>query len=391
MADKVIQITSSSPSFSLSSGKGDIEEIMKDDWSAQVAKHLKESYPNLEIECWTPEKNYKKERAFKYLGIKFRAFPTLFSIRIGMEISFSMIKAIREEIKKAEQENKKLIIHVHEYHSWLMYLLLLTINKSKNIKIIAQHHGGRNPLQNLRKYKRLLLVFPVISLMQFFENLLYKKVDIFYAFGDKEEKYLRNITQSEIKFQSMGIRDLFFEKVSKKSARKTLNLDKKKKYVLFLGRIKTTKGIRELLEAMKDINAELLLIGSGPDMEKYSCFAKKNGIENVSFLGPIYSDKRLLYLSACDCLVLPSYTEGAPVVIMEAIARNLPVVASDVGAVSKMITNGREGIVIKPQSSKDILDAVNKVLCWKSKDIRKYAERYKWDKIIKEMYKDYLK
>ena len=52
-------------------------------------------------------------------------FPSAITIRPGMEISFGILRALKEEIKKVEKGNIKLIIHFHEYHSWPVYLLLL--------------------------------------------------------------------------------------------------------------------------------------------------------------------------------------------------------------------------------------------------------------------------
>ncbi len=380
MKTKIIQLSTASSSFAVKDYEQDIFRA----WYAQVAEQLKKANQKLDIECWGIERKYKKEKKLSKNNIKFRIFPTSISIRHGMEISLKMLEELLKKMKK-----NKLIIHFHEHHSWLVYCLLLFMNK-KNVKIIAQHHGGRNPLASLKKYKRLALFLPIILLMQFFEKLLFKKVDVFYALSDEEIGYLKEITNSEAKFQTMGISDEYFKSESKIKARNALGLGKNKKYVLYIGRIKTTKGIKEILDAAKKINAEFILLGEGPDLEKYKKYARENKIKNASFIGAVYSRKKLLYLSACDCLVLPSYTEGAPVVLMEAIARNLPVVASNVGGVAKMIENRREGIIIKPKSSEEIVKAINEVLAWKKKNIKKYAEKYKWKKIIRETLKDYF-
>jgi glycosyltransferase involved in cell wall biosynthesis len=66
---------------------------------------------------------------------------------------------------------------------------------------------------------------------------------------------------------------------------------------------------------------ELLIIGEGVDFKKYKRYVNENNIKNVKFLGPKYGEEKKLFLSACDCLILPSHTEGAPVVLMEAIAK----------------------------------------------------------------------
>ena len=146
----------------------------------------------------------------------------------------------------------------------------------------------------------------------------------------------------------------YFIKSDKIKAKKMLGLNLNKKYIIYIGRIKTTKGIKELLESMKEINAELLLMGQGQDSKKYEDYAEKIGVTNCKFLGQVYGTKKLDYLTASDCLILPSHTEGAPVVIMEAIAKNLPVVVSDVGGVRRMIKNNREGIIIQPKSKEEI-------------------------------------
>ena len=384
---KIIQISTASPSLFLNSGKGDIRRIMSDDWFAQVGKQIKKFNPKLEIECWVQEKKYKKEEKFEDSGIKFRAFPSIISIRPGMELSFKMIGALKEEIKN--NKNKKLIIHIHEYHSWQTYLILLFLKRQKNIRIITQHHGGKSPFKNLKRYKRLILFLPLIMLMQIFENLLFKKIDLFYAFGNEEENYLKKITNSKIKFQTMGIDDEYFKKIDKKKARKILGLEQNKKYLLYLGRIKTTKGIGDLLEAIKGQEIELLLIGEGPDFNRFKQYAENNNLKNVSFLGAIYNDEKLTYLSACDYLVLPSYTEGAPVVIMEALAKNMPVIATRVGGVANMIKQNESGILINPKNPKEIREAINTIINWKEKDLRKYAEKYKWKEIVYETVKDY--
>ncbi|MDD5193377.1 MAG: glycosyltransferase family 4 protein [Candidatus Nanoarchaeia archaeon] len=387
---KVISISSVSASLFLNSGRGDIKKITQENWHGIVAKEMKNKYPSLEIECWSPEKKYKNEEIFEDSEIKFRIFPSNFVVRPGMELCFPMIKALNKEIKEAERKNIKLIIHIHEYHSWQMYLILLLLKKTKNTKVIVQHHGGRHPFGNLLKYKRLLLFLPVIMLMQFFENLLFKKINVFYALGDKEIEYLkRKAPESKIRFQTMGIDEKYFKIINKNYARKTLGLELNKKYLLYIGRIKTTKGIKELLDGMKGIDAELLLIGDGPDRNKFEHYSTKEDIKNIKFLGSIYDDKKLDYLSACDCLILPSHTEGAPVVLMEAVAKNLPVIATDVGGVKNMIENGREGIVIKPKSKEDIKNSINEILGWKKKNIQKYAEKYKWKQIVKETLRDY--
>ncbi len=383
---KIISITPNSPILVDEKHAQNLAWRVSNEWASQEDVEMKRFHPELEIEGWMHSKDIEKIKEIEIKNVKFRIFRTDISIRHGMEISFQMLRALAREIRSIKK-GEKLVVHLHEYHSWQSYLVLLLC--SERARIICQHHGGRSPFKNLMKYKRLFLFLPAVILMQFFENLLFKKVDVFYALSDEEAGYLRRIGAKRIEFSTMGIQDKYFLKADKERLKRKLGLDKNKKHVLFLSRIKTTKGVKELLDAMKNINADLLLIGTGEDNEKYRKYAEESKIKNARFLGSIYGDEKLDYLSACDCLVLPSHTEGAPVVIMEALARNLPVVATNVGGIPKMIKNGREGMLINPKSSREISSAVNKVLAWKKADIRKYAEKYRWKKIIDSTLEDY--
>jgi teichuronic acid biosynthesis glycosyltransferase TuaC len=196
---------------------------------------------------------------------------------------------------------------------------------------------------------------------------------------------------SKIKFQTMGIDDEYFKKVDKKIARKKLKLPLNKKILLFIGRINDVKGIGILLEAMnklKDEDILLKIIGFGPQEDKFKKYAKKNNLKNVELLGGVYGKTKMLYLSASDLFVLPSSKEGAPVTVMEALARNLPVVVTDVGGTTLMIEENKNGFMIK-RDSDSVVEGIKKALRLKNKNIKEYAKRYKWEKIIEETVEDY--
>ena len=164
---------------------------------------------------------------------------------------------------------------------------------------------------------------------------------------------------------------------------------KNKKILIFLGRLIHSKGIGHLIDAMPLIpEIELKVIGWG-EQKLFEDYAKSKKLKNIEFLGPIFGEKKLLYLSAADCLILPSSKEGAPVTIMEAIAKNLPVVATNIGGVSLMIKTGREGIILKNKSPREIARAIREVFSWKKKNIQEYGEKYRWKNIIEETVKEY--
>ena len=116
---------------------------------------------------------------------------------------------------------------------------------------------------------------------------------------------------------------------------------------------------------------------------------KKNKINNVEFLGGIFGEKKLLYLSAVDAFILPSAKEGAPVTVMEAMARGTPSVVTNVGGTPLMIKNGKNGIILPSRNLKELVKGIKNILEWKGRNISKYAEIYGWERIIENTVKDY--
>jgi len=258
---KIIQFCAASSSFSLV----DYEEDIFFAWYAQFAFQIKKYFPDLNVEGWTVERKYERKKNTERNNVLIRVFPTDIALRHSMEVSFSMIKSLLDEQRKARRENKKLIVHLHEHHTWQNYLALLFLDK-KVCKIVSQHHGARSPFQNLNKYKKLYLFLPLIMIMQFLESWLFKKLDAVYCASNEDLEYMRRVaSNAKVEFQTLGIGNEYFDwKVDKKFSRKKLGLDSKKKYALFLGRIARKKGMRELLDAMGKIDRndfELLLIG----------------------------------------------------------------------------------------------------------------------------------
>ena len=379
-----------SHSYFLGEGEKDLTKLFLPDWYSETAKQLKKFYPEIEVESWAPEKLNKKNEDMNFDGIKLRFFPVTFSPIYGLDLSIPMLKELKDEIKKSKTKNYKLIIHIHEIHN-LHGLLIATL--FKNQKIIVQHHGGSWPLKHLKQTKRYKFFFPFFMLGQIWENFVLHNVSCFYALSEQEINYLKEVApNSKIKFQTMGIDDEYFKGVDKKTARKKLELPLNKKILLYIGRINDVKGVGILLEAMDKLKGEdilLKIIGFGPQEDKFKKYAEKNNLKNVQFLGGVYGDRKMLYLSASDLFVLPSSKEGAPVTVMEAMARNLPVVVTNVGGTPLMVKNGREGIIIPPRNSEEIVSGIREVLKWEKRDIKKYAEIYKWEKIIKETVGDY--
>ena len=133
------------------------------------------------------------------------------------------------------------------------------------------------------------------------------------------------------------------------------------KRILFLGNILKIKGIEELLKAWKDLSEEYpewKLTIAGFCEADYLEYLKKNySVKSVEFCGSVVHNRAMELLAGSAFLVLPSYTEGFPNVILEAMMRQKAVIATDVGAVSDILS-GECGLVIAPKSVEEIKNAV---------------------------------
>lgn len=135
--------------------------------------------------------------------------------------------------------------------------------------------------------------------------------------------------------------------------------------MLFLGRICKTKGMTELFECVP------ALIKKYPDMKLYlggiwedSDYEKKAAKypDNVEYIGWISGKEKEEYLKKCSVFVLPTYFEGLPVSVLEAMAAGCIVVTTRVGGIPLIIDSDKEGILIEPQNVKALEQALLSVL-----------------------------
>jgi teichuronic acid biosynthesis glycosyltransferase TuaC len=155
---------------------------------------------------------------------------------------------------------------------------------------------------------------------------------------------------------------------SKNSIIERLHLSPQKKYILFIGRLVYDKGIYELAEAFVTITKkypdfDLILIGEEIEKEELMRKFEEIGILDRVFLKGIVPYKEIAnYMNISDLLVLPTWAEGLPNVVMEAMAVGLPVVATNVGGIPEVLENGVTGLSVPVKNVKKLTEAVIKML-----------------------------
>ena len=216
------------------------------------------------------------------------------------------------------------------------------------------------------------------------------QADYVYSFGGKLNQILKSLEISEAKIlqHANGIVDAWLTDSHREHAVRTF---------VFIGRNERRKGLTELNSALKKI------IESAPDGMKFHFIGNIDETDQVrssclKYHGELRDSNQIIsILDQCDCLVVPSYAEGMPTVILEAMARGLAIIGTDVGAVSRMI-DGNGILLTKPDEEK-IAGAIQKVIemklndmnLWKQKSLQLVRDKFLWSKVVEAKIKDFIR
>ena len=224
---------------------------------------------------------------------------------------------------------------VHQHSLWGKHSLLLSEFRSRQIPYIVAPHGTLSPyaLRNglsSRIKKKIAL--------NLYENENLKKCSCLHATSEQEVEdfrqfglrapiaYIKNgISEAELSLTGNGFR--FKEKY---------NIDKNKRVLLYLSRITPKKGLDMLLSALNNLRAlfnNWLLVIAGNDGNKYvkEVFQMIKDFQlqdKVVVIEPQFDQNKLDIFSAADFFILPSYSEGAPMVILDSLSYGVPVITT---------------------------------------------------------------
>jgi glycosyltransferase involved in cell wall biosynthesis len=142
-----------------------------------------------------------------------------------------------------------------------------------------------------------------------------------------------------------------------------------------------------------------VIIGDGPECSQLKDTAKKLGVEGrTTFAGTISDEELKHYYQSCSFLVLPAVydskgdTEGLGVVLLEAMSYGKPVIASNVGGITDIVIDQKNGFLVPPANSEMLAQALVKMTS--DKELRKALgsrarktvdEKFNWDRIVKKL------
>jgi glycosyltransferase involved in cell wall biosynthesis len=144
--------------------------------------------------------------------------------------------------------------------------------------------------------------------------------------------------------------------------------DMKEPYILYTGRLDSRKGLVDLIESAKYVCQEhydikFILTGKGPIKKYLERRINELGLKkNFYFAGFVARSKLLEYYQNATVYVLPSYYEGLPTTLLEAMSCGIPSIATDVEGSSELITDGETGLLVPPRDPKKLAEVILKVL-----------------------------
>lgn len=169
--------------------------------------------------------------------------------------------------------------------------------------------------------------------------------------------------------------------------------------ILFIGRFDPVKGVSLRISAVGELSKldpslKLTLVGHGPLENDIRSYISKHELDEVVEIKHLIGPEVIPEYQKADLFVLPSLSEGFPLVVLEAMALKLPVVATKVGDLQDIIDDGKTGFLFSPGNVDQLIDAISRGLnCdWKKVGLQarsKALEKYSWPKIADKIYDQY--
>ncbi len=260
----------------------------------------------------------------------------------------------RNQLKKYD------IIHFHGGDDLTFPLFSYTIKKPK----IFHSHGF-----SIEFYKRY-----------FFSRMILKRIaNLYISISQRMIKELveLGIPQIRIRYLPNAVDIRLFRRLGKK----------KDNLVLFVGRVAFDKGLHIVLKSLKYLEKPIHLVIIGPsdwDVEYFQEILKriedenKKGPHKITYLGAQDHADIIKWYQKAAISVLPSFREAAPIVILEALSCETPVIASNVGGIPEVVRDGKNGILVPPNNAARLAEAIQYLLDNEDTRIKFGREGRKW-------------
>lgn len=266
---------------------------------------------------------------------------------------------IAYRLAKKFQQDRPDIVHTHKYKDSILGSIVARCLRVPHVVRVV--HGMPEPFKGLKNLK-----MACYTLADRFVTSRF--IDKVVAVSSDLEKRLAQIYGADrvvcihngIDLEAVHVTTQRSEK------RKEWQIDDKAVLIGTVGRLVPVKGHAILLEALRILrdsnhNVKLLLIGDGPLRGHLEAEVKRLGlVHTVIFAG--HQEQSYDFINMMDIFVLPSFHEGIPMVLLEALALKRPVVASGVGGIPEVVSHGTSGMLVSPGNDGELAAALRELV-----------------------------
>ncbi|MBC7655031.1 MAG: glycosyltransferase family 4 protein [Oligoflexus sp.] len=225
---------------------------------------------------------------------------------------------------------------------------LLILTKLFGTKLVLHIHGG--------------------SYLENDEIPSWAKILIDYTFKGKTPKIVLGVSEKEFLEDNFKCKNVFVlpNSLPLEDAKK-FNREKPEKHhikILYLGRIRTDKGLAFTLSAFQtlkevhNLDFTFFMAGKGRDEKLYTNKFKELLGDNFIFKGVVFGEKKVELLRECNTYILASFFEGLPMALLESMSFGLVPITTGVGSIKYVVKNKVNGLIVNKKSPKDIVDAI---------------------------------
>lgn len=341
----------------------------------------------IEITIFAPVNKEHEDNIIHPKGANVQLFKQTSFSKIWTAYSPSLMRALYEEAPKFD------IIHIHEIWHFPHFAAYHVARKLKKPFIITPHGALAPWCLNYKAFKKKIFTLLI-------QKRILNQATVLHALTAKEAEYIRDFgVKNQIEVIPNGINVEEFKDFHPSQNLERVYPDlKDKKVIMFLGRIHSQKGLDIIAQAFGAVarnrdDVRLLIVG--PDSNGYqkqieTILKEEKVFKKTIFTGILTGTKKMAALSRANISILPSYSEGFSMAILEAMVCGLPVIISDQCNFPQVLEN-RAGIIIKPNAqelAKALIELLNNSqLCDEmGKNGRKLVlEKFTWDKIANKM------
>lgn len=258
----------------------------------------------------------------------------------------------------------------------------LFLARAYNVKSIVFFHGGDNKL------------FPIIEKnWLFLFRSIYFKADAMIDLSKKNLEWFRSKGyKGKLFLETTAVEKEILSETDENELNQKLEKGSPVTHLLFLARIEKTKGIYEALDAYSIVKinrrVKISIVGDGLELNNVKEYVSRRNIADVEFHGHLIDQEKAKIFKDADIYIFPSYFEGMPTSVLEAMAFGLPVITSDVGGLPDFFENGLHGYMTGSKDPAVYAELILKIM--DNKELKKQISLFNYNYARKNFMSDII-